>query len=89
MSAPTGMGQNTAAQWHNVAGQLHAYVNNNGGQQLHAASGRVQQFQPTRGPAYASHVVPHSQYRMSAYPSAQYPTPDDFARGFLRNLFKP
>ena len=88
MSAPTGMGQNTAAQWHNMAGQLHEYVNSHGGQHLHAAGGRVQQFQPTRGAAYASHVAPYTQHRMSAYPSAHNPTPDDIARGFLRDLFK-
>ncbi|UJR11987.1 hypothetical protein I4U23_016165 [Adineta vaga] len=88
MSHPTGMNQDIAMQYQHVASQLHDYVNNSTGNQLHSAGGYVQQIQPTHGVAYASHTGGYyNQTQMSAHPGMNNNIVEDFTGRFLRNIF--
>ncbi|UJR06798.1 hypothetical protein I4U23_011085 [Adineta vaga] len=73
MSAPTGMGRQTAAHWLNVNAELQRFVHSNNQQHLYDVQGHVNQFQPTHGVAFATNT--------------ENLQPGKIARQFLRNLF--
>lgn len=90
MNYPTGMSASTGNHYHNVAAQMHAYLNNGGsggggGQGLRAAGGHVNQFQPSRGLAFASNVFQGGASQFGVNPVIANDV-GGFARKFMRNL---
>ncbi len=88
MNYPTGMGAATGNHYHNVAAQMHAYLNNGaggGGQHLHAAHGYMNQFQPSHGVAFASNAFQTAGQRFGIDPVIAGDV-GGFARKFMRNL---
>jgi hypothetical protein len=89
MNYPTGMGAATGNHYHNVAAQMHQYLNNGGGsgggQGLHTAHGQMHQFQPSQGIAFASNVFQTGAQRIGFDPVIANDV-GGFARKFMRNL---
>lgn len=89
MNYPTGMGAATGNHYHNVAAQMHQYLNNGGGsgggQGLHTAHGQMHQFQPSQGIAFASNVFQSGAQRIGFDPVIANDV-GGFARKFMRNL---
>jgi hypothetical protein len=86
MNYPTGMGAATGNHYHNVAAQMQAYLNNGGGgQNLHAAHGHMNQFQPTNGVAFASNALHTGAQHFGVNPVIANDL-GGFARRFMRNL---
>ena len=88
MNYPTGMSAATGNHYHNVAAQMHAYLNGGsggGGQGLHAAHGFVNQQSPSRGMAFASNGFQGGASRFGVNPVIANDV-GGFARKFMRNL---
>ena len=87
MNYPTGMSAATGNHYHNVAAQMHQYLNNGGGggHGLNMAAGRLHQFEPSRGLALASNMFHSGASHLGVNPVV---TNDvgGFARSFMRNL---
>jgi hypothetical protein len=89
MNYPTGMSAATGNHYHNVAAQMHAYLNHGGGggggQTLHMAQGQMNQFQPSHGLAFASNAFQAGAPRFGIDPVIANDV-GGFARKFMRNL---
>jgi hypothetical protein len=94
MNYPTGMGHATGNHYNNVAAQMQAYLHNGGGgsgggggggQSLHAAHGQMNQFQPSRGLAFASNSFQGGASRFGIDPVISNDV-GGFARKFMINL---
>ncbi len=93
MNYPTGMGAATGNHYHNVAAQMRAYLNNGSsggsgsgrGYTLQAAGGHIDQFQPSRGMAFASNAAQTGAYNLGINPVIANDF-GGFARKFMRNL---
>lgn len=88
MNYPTGMSAATGNHYHNVAAQMHAYLNNGGGgggggHGLNMAAGQLNQFQPSRGLAFASNALHNG---VSHFDPVVANDVGGFARKFMRNL---
>ena len=89
MNYPTGMSAATGNHYHNVAAQMHAYLNGGGGggQGLQAAHGQMHQHQPSRGMAFASNGFQGGAARFGVDPVIANDV-GGFARKFMRNLLQ-